>query len=790
MMITILSSCGTTMPPGIEDPKSSATDNNAPVEAETIVLEHAYIGTEIPLENTGRGYMDVIVANGRIYYMANEPVTETNEDGTTNDVGSLTKIISVAVDGSDEQTHWKKEFNYPVFGDENNPGEMPEIVEYEGISTFGVDAAGNLWMFKYHEAYKPNDDSYRESKALLSKYGPDGTELATADITEATNGSGYFYSNTVCFNAEGDLCTSSDRTVYVFDSETAELDFTIEEMGYINSVISTNKGEVVIIVQPQMEMEIKTIDFAAKKAGPAQIYTGSVYFNTVAPGSGDYSFYTTQSDCIYGVKLETMTTDVVVSFINSDVDSSNITRLASTPDGDFIVSSHDWNNNESSIVYLTPNPDPVVTGKQLITIGAVYLDYTTRAVIRQFNLSSTTARISVIDYSQYNTAENYNAGMTKLDMDILGGKAPDIICFQGLQPEKYASKGILEDMLPYIEADPDIMLEDLFDNIIEAGKIDGKLYRLITTFSISSLVGKTSIVGNMGEFTAAKLNEIATQYPDAEIMSLTSADNWLMSCLSMALSDYIDWTTGLCSFNSPEFIELLKTSTLFPKEINYDAIYNDYENYNLTMNENLRDNKTLLQNSGLNRIREIRSTLELFGEDISFVGYPTKDGGGSLIYPQQDYGISASSKNKDAAWSFIKMFLTGEVDSMDRWSQSISRKEFEQQATDEMIPLADRDFSKGVEIVEFFPGGGASMMMANSLSEINLTDYPNYELTQKEVDLARSVIESATRVYASDQTIMGIITEELAAFMGGAKTAEDVAQIIQSRVSIYVSEHM
>jgi len=779
--------------------KTGGSGNTAEVSAEPIVLEHAYIGTEISLETDSNRYMEVVVANDRLYYMTDVPVVETLKDGTPNEVGYTNKIVSVASDGSDERTIWEKENRYQAYDengnpivteDETDPDHDPDIQEYDGVNAFGVDKDGNVWIFRYKEKYSFTDQNYRESQTFLVKFAPDGTELVSADITEAVNATGYFYPYSMCFNAEGDLCTYSDRTVFVFDGETAEFDFKFEEQGYINTVVSTNTGDVVVLAQPQREMEIKTIDFAAKKPGPAKIYTGNLYFNTATSGIGDYSFFALQNDSIYGVKLETMETEVVVSFTNSDVDGSNISRISSMPNGDFIVSSYNWNGGGSTIMRLTPNPNPIITGKKLITLGAVYLDNTTRAAIRQFNTKSDTARISVIDYSQYDTADNYYGGMTKLDMDILGGRAPDIICFQLLQPEKYASKGILEDMLPYIEGDPDIKREDLFGNILDAGMIDGKLYRLIVSFSISTLVGKTSIVGNPGEFTAARVNEIMAKHPGTELLSMRTADGWLTDCISVSLGDYIDWTTGTCSFNTPEFIELLNSGKHFPKEINYDAMYEDYDNYEKQMAENLRDGKTLLLNSGINRIREIRSTMETFGEEISFVGYPSMNGGGSLIYPNQDYGLSAGSKNKDEAWSFIKMFLTGKVEGDDRgWWQSINRTAFEKNASDEMIPLAERDYSNGVEIMEFFMNGSSSWTV-NSVNEINLADYPNYELSQKEVDMARSVIEGASKIYASNETITNIITEELAAFINGAKSAEDVAQVIQSRVSIYVSENM
>jgi hypothetical protein len=41
----------------------------------------------------------------------------------------------------------------------------------------------------------------------------------------------------------------------------------------------------------------------------------------------------------------------------------------------------------------------------------------------------------------------------------------------------------------------------------------------------------------------------------------------------------------------------------------------------------------------------------------------------------------------------------------------------------------------------------------------------------------------------SDDVIADILSEEITSFFGGTKTAEECARVIQSRVSIYLSEN-
>ena len=50
-------------------------------------------------------------------------------------------------------------------------------------------------------------------------------------------------------------------------------------------------------------------------------------------------------------------------------------------------------------------------------------------------------------------------------------------------------------------------------------------------------------------------------------------------------------------------------------------------------------------------------------------------------------------------------------------------------------------------------------------------------------------IKSLTLIYSSNQDVHNIINEEAAAYFKGQKTAQEVAEIIQSRVSIFVNEN-
>ena len=61
--------------------------------------------------------------------------------------------------------------------------------------------------------------------------------------------------------------------------------------------------------------------------------------------------------------------------------------------------------------------------------------------------------------------------------------------------KKIASAGILEDLYPYIDADPELSRQDFFPNIMTALELDGHLYLAVPDFMLETVVGSAAVVG-------------------------------------------------------------------------------------------------------------------------------------------------------------------------------------------------------------------------------------------------------------------------------------------------------
>jgi ABC-type glycerol-3-phosphate transport system substrate-binding protein len=793
------------------DPSAAPTDTpeaGKPVPgiytAEQIAIIETDIdsNSEITINYTAVG--EVAYANGRVYYSLSKQGTRTDESGAEI-VESETSIVSTNLDGTDSAIIWG-----PVYASYDSGSSY---IEQLYLSSFEVDAEGNIWIMYNHSIYDTTDpfNMVSESTDKIEKLAADGTEASSIDVqTIPGYDSNSDYVQDFILDGAGNVYirmigNGSNYKVAVFSGETGEYLFTVNETGYLTGIARFASGEIgyfVVDARTGSGQTLKVIDFAAKSSAEKP-FTGRASVGDIYSGFGEYDFLYFVSGTLYGYKLEEQTAEPVVLFFDSGIPVDWIQGIATTEDGGIVISAASYSGRTNvglELQLLTPNLDPSIGQKKVITLGGVYLDSNARDAAFAFNKASADARITFQDYSEYNTQDDYSRGAAQLDLDILGARAPDIISLTNLSTRKYASKGVFADLYPLMDADETLGREDLFENILRMTEYNGKLTSIIPSFTMITAAGKKSIFGDKTSITPAQLREIADKNPDSKIFDNMNVDDWMSYVTMLTLDDFVNWETGVCSFNTPEFIELLELAKRFPKDNPTDrsaiTSYEEYISLQEAAGEALKNGKTLLALQYVYNPGVLRDARNIFGgEDVTLIGFPTTGSSGTVVMPNGAYAISESSQFKQEAWSFIS-YLLQKTESAD-YTLKANKAVFEKWAADEMTPLKDRDYSTPVMIMMTLQGGMTTGISARSYAELERTamftaeQLDNYHLSQEEVDAARAVIEGAEKASSySTNKISEIISEEIGAFISSSKSAEETAAVIQSRVQIFVSEGM
>ena len=650
-------------------------------------------------------------------------------------------------------------------------------------------------------------DHYEESY-LIQKLDANGEVAESVDLGQfRTNSDEYFYVNAVQMDDAGLIYFTSDSTLYIVEPD-GSLRTRIESDSYIQSLYRLPDGSVACYVYDWSgdtpSQKLFPVDAEAGKLGEGVPVAD---FYDAMPGGGDYDFYFTSGINFYGYSIKTGARDKLLNWLSSDVDPSNLRSSFVLDDGRIVAISSYWDYSRRSgatviygaedesvtneLVILTKTPADQVQQKQILTLATQSLSYSTRSSIIDFNKSNDKYRIEVLDYSEYNTGDDYTAGLTKLRTEILTGSMPDILDLSGLQVGQLASKGFLEDLYPFLDGDPELSREDLLPNALAAAETDGKLYHTLSNFYIYTAMGAASLVGDTPGWTVDEFNAALAKFregnPEATAFDKTvTRDDFFGLLFYLDLDSFVNWNTGETNFDSQGFVKLLEFVNTFPTSF-------DWENYQWTD----VDDSYYRVSHGLQMVApmgmgdfeayDLRIYNKLFGGHATFIGFPTEYGVGNVMMDIDSASFALSSKcaDKDAAWQFLRQFFTEDYQSNGySWGFPTNRNAFDAQLKQAMEPQYQTDESGNYVLDE------KGQRIEIEYGSYGWGDYevPGGPLTQAEADQIVALVESCTKVMNMDDTIFEIVQEGAAPYFEGQRSAEEVAKQIQSKAMIYVNE--
>ena len=505
-------------------------------------------------------------------------------------------------------------------------------------------------------------------------------------------------------------------------------------------------------------------------------------------GGGDYDLYYTSGVNFYGYSLETETAEKLFSWISCDVDSSELALVNVSDDGTIsgFTGGYDDKAETYNLDYVTVAKVPYdsVPQKISLSMATMYVDYSTQKAVINFNRSNDKYRIDLIDYSEYNTEDDYNAGLTKLNTEIMAGNMPDILALDTRTPyRQYAAKGLLEDLYPYIDADSELDRSDYFPNVFSALEVNGGLYTACAGFGILSAVGATSIVGDTPGWTYDEYYEALAKMPEGcEGFDYGYDRNTLLTlCLALDMDDYMDWSTGECRFDSEDFVKLLEFANQNKTDFDYEnAEYTEED----TAANRIREGKQMLTSANFFSADYMYNNFEqTFGAPVTIKGFPTMHGVGNMITIQSSYAMSSTCQHKDAAWQFLRTFLTEDYQK-DVPYLPTNMNVFEKQLADSMVVEYEKDPNGNYMLDE----NGERIPVSKGMISDGVNTYTIYATTQEQADQLRQAIADTTKLMNYDMSIADIVTEQAAAYFSGQKSAEEVAKLIQSKANIYINE--
>lgn len=570
-----------------------------------------------------------------------------------------------------------------------------------------------------------------------------------------------------------------NNNIYILDKDGNKI-CTISCDNWIENLFATREGNVFIRTWGDNGRVVKPVELQKKSLGEAVTSqnldgNGNSYNQSFYKGL-EKGVLVSDSSGVFTYDFETDEREDLFSWLDADINSDDVSEAGQLSDGRIwaILRNYSEENTEYSLVYLTKTPASEVPQKEELLFGTMWLNQSVRKSIIDFNKSSNEYRITVKEY--VGEDYDYSTALTQFNNDITSGNGPDIIDISDMDYKQYVSKGVLENLYPYMEKDG-INREDYLENVIKAYEVDGKLYGIIPQFYVITTIAKASKVGDTPGWTLNEMLDFVENSEAENVFQYGSRTGIFYYCIYNNIDEFIDWETGECKFNSDDFIRVLEFANRFPEEI-------DYNNEEGTAAK-LHADKILLMQTSLSSVQEYQMMNGMFGEKTTYIGYPNSDRKGNLIQPTNgSVGINARSKNKDGAWEFVKTLLSDDYQNSlvsergSSWGFPVKKSVLDKQFEYDMTPEYYED-ENGNQIEQMKTSWG--------YDDFNMDIYA---ATQEDVDAVKEIIASAERTSGSvNEELTNIITEETEAFFKGQKSAKDTADIIQNRIQIYVKEN-
>lgn len=625
--------------------------------------------------------------------------------------------------------------------------------------------------------------------------------------------------NMCAADKDGNLYIHIENKIVILDSDFVYQN-TVKAPNTVSSMLCMSDGSVYVCTNLDGKRVIALVDTASGSLKPA--ITIDKTATTVSAGNGEYDFYYATLNGVYGAKYSEdggLTTTYIIDNTNSGLYSPISVNTNVNDGSSSFVTMLD---TETAIyakaartdigIILTPmlykkSPDIPVSDITVIELAyAVPLEALFREQIIGFMEDNPTVRVRLLDYTDN---ENSEDGIKRLLTDIQTGLiAPDIV-YDSLNSSDIdasviftlAKKEQFTDLTPYLanNEDKNVNLDNLFGAVKSAFSTDdGKIWGIAPFFSLDAYISKSEYGLNYD--TLEEFLDIAESFSRDVYLTNNCTQNNLGAGIWNSYTDFIDFESKTCSFDSDLFLRYLEYIMSLPTEEEYKKIPNIGEAEHEDILAMYRDGTFRLCGMGIGSTEIFKTVRQVMGDsDFCIMGNPAIAGDCGNFSANYGFMITSFAKDPDICFDLTARFMNVTSDLL-TWKQSVGIPALKSLFDAETYALqnhtvialySDYTFAiyPNVEDLSNIPDKVFEFFDRNA--SMRGTEYRLITVDDKSIATVRDYLEANSQMLLSrtPSAISEIITEEISYLTGGVGSTADCAAKIQSRVSIWLAEH-
>lgn len=729
-----------------------------------------YKETKIPLpedssNRLGFGYMDGL----RLFY--------TNKDGENalqlyNEDTELSEVIMLE-EGEDAKREYRHE-------------TVPCIMPDGGITLLYEYAVYDGDMSDY-EAYLQK----AEISFTLKRFSAEGKLLSEAEIDDFEE---FFTFGDTFINglyAYGDSYILSCKDSYVLIGADGKV-VDMRRDGDFSSrywFASCTDGSVIAAGEKgwsYMDGESLKIPDNTYEYGKWRNRTGPVF-----TGAGEYKAFLYLDDGIYGIgEDETLTK--LMGFMESKMGAAIPVSVTYAGEGRFAMILMDQTTSAGvKFSLFTVRPDDYVENKTPLTVGCLDYDNNAPDTVTMFNSQSDDYIAQLKKYKDFDD----------LKLDVLSGNQPDICCYdESATMYRYANLGAFTDLYTLLDTKPELSRDDIVPNVMKAYEYKGGLYGLPVAFNVDFWVANREVISrdyscwNYDEFFSFIENLPEGMYIGSRNSPFAYDNREIAWSGIFSVGSFVDFINYTCDFNNDRFIRLLEFCNSFEVNEAYDwsdGVFDGSDEQKMLeyweANYAVKNKTALLQNGFTHNPDSLINQPHQFGlledDNYTYLIYPSDDRRGVISTGNYScYSVLNNCSNPDGAWAYFCYIMS--EDYQNNYMQ-VERQFTSNKASYEY--KLNTAFEDTQDMLYFYEGGYGNPGKGMSISSDH--EYFKRPITDETKQYLLDILASCDKLSGYDKAIYDIVEEEVSGFFAGEKTAQECAEMVQNRVSIYLSEN-
>lgn len=460
-------------------------------------------------------------------------------------------------------------------------------------------------------------------------------------------------------------------------------------------------------------------------------------------GSGDEAafLYVAKSDGVYKLDRDGAN-ELFIDFEECQIEPGKLLEFGAVGEGRFLCAG------PGGELLLRPASPDEIGKKAEVTIAV----FSAHSIAEQY-AAQMSAQSEDYEFKTVNYGNDANSLM-RLRTELGAGGGPDLIMFSAYGrpgPLNYIVRGWLEDLTPYIDADPLVGRGNLM--VWDALNEYGGVYLLGDCFDLDGFRGLKEVFGERRGMTIAEYLEMeAALEPWQDMCYHMSSEEFVTMVGGRYMRSAIDWESGSCDFDNAEFVSILEAAARVEDDRTQE--HENIQSFETAWSRMGRGQLMLSSASlGASAVNGLGFDEYWTGEELSYFGYPSPDGTDGLsVQLATSFGVNVNSQHKEACWEFLSWLL-----------RSVNVR------SPSALPLYRPLFD---ELIEY---------------QLEAEDIYGFE-DRAAAERMCAFVESADSLSIYDENAMDIILEEASAYFSGAQSAWQAAEYVQNRMSIYVAE--